>query len=126
MRMWSWEVDENVVYYKPTLWVRTGPGTATDGKPKFDLQAIRSAQNPAIGAEAKGEIINRSLTRSPMRSLGIILFAALGAALFTSSASALRFTDESYFVPKGVVGKPYLHVFELAKSGGSPPYHYHP
>jgi len=61
-----------------------------------------------------------------MRSLGIILFAALGAALFTSSASALRFTDESYFVPKGVVGKPYLHVFELAKSGGSPPYHYHP
>jgi len=50
--------------------------------------------------------------------------AALGAFLFTLNASALRFTDASYLVPKGVVGKPYAHVFELAKGGGSPPYHY--
>jgi len=59
-----------------------------------------------------------------MRIVRIIMLAAVAAALFTSSASALRFTDGSYFVPKGVVGKPYLHVFELAKGGGSPPYHY--
>ncbi len=59
-----------------------------------------------------------------MRILRMILLATFGAALFTSSAAALRFTDASYFVPKGVVGKPYLHVFELAKGGGSPPYHY--
>ncbi len=59
-----------------------------------------------------------------MRIVRIILHLAVVAGLFTSSASALRFTDGSYFVPKGVVGKPYLHVFELAKGGGSPPYHY--
>jgi len=53
-----------------------------------------------------------------------ILLAALVSALFTSGASALRFTDASYLVPKGVVGKPYFHLFELAKGGGSPPYHY--
>jgi hypothetical protein len=54
----------------------------------------------------------------------LLMFSVLGAVLFPSDASALRFTDDSYFVPKGVVGKPYLHVFELAKGGGSPPYHY--
>jgi len=59
-----------------------------------------------------------------MRIVRIIMLAAVAAALFTSSASALRFTDGSYFVPKGVVGKPYTHLFELAKGGGSPPYHY--
>lgn len=59
-----------------------------------------------------------------MRIVRIIMLAALVAALLTSSAAALRFTDASYFVPKGVVGRPYIHVFELAKGGGSPPYHY--
>jgi hypothetical protein len=59
-----------------------------------------------------------------MRAIRIIMVAALAGALFTSSASALRFTDASYLVPKGVVGKPFVHVFELAKGGGSPPYHY--
>jgi hypothetical protein len=38
MRMWSWEVGENDLYYEPAPWIRTGPGTASDGKPKFDLQ----------------------------------------------------------------------------------------
>jgi hypothetical protein len=59
-----------------------------------------------------------------MRTTRILMLAALMPALFTSNASAFRFTDASYLVPKGVVGKPYLHVFELAKGGGSPPYHY--
>jgi hypothetical protein len=38
IRMWSWEVGENDLYYDPAPWVRTGPGAGTDGKPKFDLQ----------------------------------------------------------------------------------------
>ncbi len=38
IRMWSWEVGENDVYYEPAPWVRTGPGTAADGKPRFDLR----------------------------------------------------------------------------------------
>jgi hypothetical protein len=62
-------------------------------------------------------VIPRVLRAIPMVS-------ALVAALSPSSASALRFIDASYLIPKGVVGKPYLHVFELAKGGGSPPYHY--
>jgi hypothetical protein len=37
MRMWSWEVGENDSYYEPAPWVRTGPGTALDSRPKFDL-----------------------------------------------------------------------------------------
>lgn len=38
IRMWSWEVGENDSYYGPASWIRTGPGTGTDGKPKFDLR----------------------------------------------------------------------------------------
>jgi hypothetical protein len=59
-----------------------------------------------------------------MRIFSITMLAAVMTTLFASKASALRFTDGSYEVPKGVVGKPYSHTFELAKGGGSPPYHY--
>lgn len=59
-----------------------------------------------------------------MRLARITMLSVLVAVLFAPSASALRFTDSSYLVPKGVVGKPFIHVFELAKGGGSPPYHY--
>src|SRR5262245_59240014 len=59
-----------------------------------------------------------------MNLIGIPTLASIGIELFASNASALRFTDASYLVPKGVVGKPYNHAFELAKGGGSPPYHY--
>ncbi len=41
-----------------------------------------------------------------------------------SAALALGFDDQSYFVPKGVVGKPYTHTFAIRQGGGSPPYHY--
>src|SRR5262245_27561122 len=41
----------------------------------------------------------------------LVLTAALGLAL-VPGASALRFTDESYFVPTGVVGEDYGHQFE--------------
>ena len=39
IRMWSWEVGEKSdLHYTPAVWVRPGPGTAADGKPKFDLR----------------------------------------------------------------------------------------
>lgn len=43
-RLWRWEppkwtdsYDKKVAYCTPHPWVRTGPGTAADGQPKFDL-----------------------------------------------------------------------------------------
>ena len=53
-----------------------------------------------------------------MHALGILTLAGIGITLVASNASALRFTDASYLLPKGVVGKPYVHGFELAKGGG--------
>jgi hypothetical protein len=45
MRMWRWEHAQwmqfvpstTLIRYKPMAYLRTGPGTAIDGKPKFDL-----------------------------------------------------------------------------------------
>jgi len=44
MRMWTWELakysyDGVPAYTAPFPWLRTGPGEALDGKPKFDLTA---------------------------------------------------------------------------------------
>jgi Family of unknown function (DUF6298)/Putative collagen-binding domain of a collagenase len=38
MRMWAWEGGENKSYYEPLCYRRTGPETALDGRPKFDLR----------------------------------------------------------------------------------------
>jgi len=38
MRMWAWEGGVNERYCEPLAYSRTGPGTALDGKPKFDLK----------------------------------------------------------------------------------------
>ena len=38
MRMWAWESGVNEKYCEPLAYSRTGPGTALDGKPKFDLE----------------------------------------------------------------------------------------
>ena len=38
MRMWAWEGGVNEKYCEPLAYSRTGPGTALDGKPKFDLE----------------------------------------------------------------------------------------
>ena len=59
-----------------------------------------------------------------MRFRRILLFAALLALIGAPAALALRFTDDSYFVPIGYTGVPYSHTFEVEKGGGSPPYKY--
>ncbi len=48
IRLWRWEhfksqVGGGAVHacMSPQPWPRTGPGTATDGKPKFDLSDLR-------------------------------------------------------------------------------------
>jgi hypothetical protein len=43
MRMWAWEGGVNKNYYEPLCYRRTGPGTALDGKPKFDLKRFNEA-----------------------------------------------------------------------------------
>jgi hypothetical protein len=49
-RLWRWETtrwtdrytDSKVKYCRPHPWLRTGPGTAGDGEPKFDLTRFNS------------------------------------------------------------------------------------
>jgi hypothetical protein len=50
MRMWSWESAQqrnpdngNFGIIEPMIWMRTGPGTALDGRPKFDLTRLNQA-----------------------------------------------------------------------------------
>jgi len=43
IRLWTWELtvysyNGNLTYATPFPWLRTGPGMALDGKPKFDLK----------------------------------------------------------------------------------------
>ena len=46
IRLWRWETPKDIEkdgivrYSAPHPWKRTGPGTAWDGKPKFDLHAL--------------------------------------------------------------------------------------
>lgn len=59
-------------------------------------------------------------------SLGVVVAIVL-AAVAATTAAALRFTDESYLTPIGVVGTSYLHVFGAPPAGQSgagcdPPY----
>jgi hypothetical protein len=48
IRMWTWELstytyDGELIYAEPFPWLRTGPGKALDGKPKFDLTKFNQA-----------------------------------------------------------------------------------
>ncbi len=50
LRLWAWELTrstqgraKDVWYRHPFQWLRTGPGLATDGKPKFDLSRFDQA-----------------------------------------------------------------------------------
>ena len=47
-----------------------------------------------------------------MRLTRVVLLVALLAAVFVPSAAAIRFTDQSFFVPPGFVGEFYTHTFE--------------
>src|SRR5262249_17800546 len=49
-RLWTWEQPhsfdddpQNLLYFVPFPWPRTGPGTASDGKPAFDLATLDQA-----------------------------------------------------------------------------------
>ena len=48
----------------------------------------------------------------------VFLSVAAAALVFVSAAWALRFTDESYFVPVGTVGSPYSFTFTGAGGCG--------
>lgn len=50
MRLWTWEQPhsfdddpQNLLYFAQFPWLRTGPGVASDGKPKFDLDKLDPA-----------------------------------------------------------------------------------
>ena len=49
IRLWAWEQAKwggwhsGDMYFSPLMYERTGPGTAVDGKPKFDLTSFNQA-----------------------------------------------------------------------------------
>ena len=47
----------------------------------------------------------------PRQTLPLVCLLAL-ALVFVPSAAALRFTDQSFFVPLGYAGEYYTHTFE--------------
>jgi hypothetical protein len=46
-----------------------------------------------------------------MRFARMLILAGVVAAVLAPAALALRFTDNSYFTPTGIVGQPYTHQF---------------
>jgi len=57
IRLWTWELtkyayDGRVTYAQPFPWPRTGPGSARDGKPKFDLSKL----DPAYFERLRGRV----------------------------------------------------------------------
>jgi hypothetical protein len=64
IRLWTWELSRydcghGIKTVSPFPWLRTGPGTALDGKPKFDLSRFDQAyfdrlRNRVIAAREKG------------------------------------------------------------------------
>lgn len=66
-----------------------------------------------------------------MRYLRVVALVGLLALVIAPAALALRFTDDSYFTPQGIVGVPYMHKFNGAGgcgpdpvTGGGLPYQY--
>jgi hypothetical protein len=64
IRLWTWEMarrtgDGGTIYQSPLPWARTGPGTAMDGKPRFDLTRFNQAyfdrlRSRVIAARSRG------------------------------------------------------------------------
>ncbi|GAB6194654.1 DUF6298 domain-containing protein [Desulfocastanea catecholica] len=75
LRMWSWEhatwmqfrEREVLIRYTPTIYMRTGPGTALDGKPKFDVKKF----NPIFFERLRSRV---SLARERGLYVGVMLF----------------------------------------------------
>jgi hypothetical protein len=67
-RLWTWEqakwtVEPDTLYYGPNPYLRTGPGIALDGKPKFDLTKFNPAyfdrlRQRAIAAGERGMYVS--------------------------------------------------------------------
>jgi Putative Ig domain len=55
-----------------------------------------------------------------MRLIGLLVLTAALGLVFVPAAAALRFTDDSYVVPEGVVGEEYSHRFEGEGGCGLP------
>lgn len=61
IRLWTWELtkyayDGRLTYAQSFPWLRTGPGDARDGKPKFDLSKLDPAQDTsASGGDVQGD-----------------------------------------------------------------------
>ena len=73
---------------------------------------------PAVGSR-EGQRTSRAVL-----AIGLV---GVVAGVLVSGASALRFSDESYLVPVGVVGQAYTHRFtgpppEQEGRGCDPPY----
>jgi large repetitive protein len=67
------------------------------------------------------------VSRQGTRFVWTLTAIALLAGVLVSAAAALRFSDESYLTPEGVVGTPYTHRFWAPPEGGNgagcdPPY----
>ncbi len=64
IRLWTWDLTKysyngTIIYAEPFPWKRTGPGTALDGKPKFDLNSFNQdyfdrLRNRVISAGKRG------------------------------------------------------------------------
>jgi hypothetical protein len=66
MRLWGWQQSAwapwtpDKILFEPTLYQRTGPGTALDGKPKFDLTKFNPAYFDRMRARV-GECRDRGI-----------------------------------------------------------------
>ncbi|MBN1669701.1 MAG: hypothetical protein JXR37_01630 [Kiritimatiellae bacterium] len=69
IRLWTWELSQYIyhrgtmTYAVPFPWKRTGPGTARDGKPKFDLRKFDPAyfdrlRDRVVRAGARGMYVS--------------------------------------------------------------------
>jgi hypothetical protein len=72
-RMWAWEASRHgeragaTSFNGPSAWMRTGPGTALDGKPKWDLTKL----DPAYFARLRARVID---ARERGMYAGVMLF----------------------------------------------------
>lgn len=89
MRMWAWDLfrfthgqqgaESSVWYSEPMPWLRTGPGAALDGKPRFDLQRL----DPAYFERLRSRV---QLAREHRIYVSVMLFEGWGIQIPDSPA----------------------------------------